>query len=385
MMVASSWITQFVATAMMAVLPVMVNTNDGKKAEGNLKGFTSDTLLLDQSGAEIKYSFLDLSSLEPVDVEERTGPSTQVNLISGSRILAQELRMDDDGLTIEPRRQNPLQVPIKQVKSIRFRQPAVGTDSQWLGILDRQGRGDTLVIRRPDDRLDPQQGIVISMTRETVGFSIDGTKIDAPVDRLEGLVFGGNEAVTEDAAIQVVDVYGSRWAVTDLQPSDGEQPLQMELGGNVKHQIPVHQIFSMRWSGGMTLLATEKPAATKFESYLASNADNQLLTSFFGPAVVGEHDLVMNGGSSIEYRVDPGFRRIAGSVVRNSTSGQVSKVTVRVLLDGKTVWEEPLKDSEPRGFELPINAARRVTLEVDSGDDGNLGDTVRISRPRLVK
>ena len=135
----------------------------------------------------------------------------------------------------------------------------------------------------------------------------------------------------------------------------------------------------------MTLLATEKPAATKFESYLASNANAELLTAFFGPAVTGEHDLVMNGGSTIEYRIDPGFRLIAGSVVRSATAGQASKVTVRVLLDGKVVWEEPLKDNEPRGFELPINAARRVTLEVDSGDDGNLGDTVRISRPRLVK
>ncbi|MGI9473629.1 MAG: NPCBM/NEW2 domain-containing protein [Rubripirellula sp.] len=383
--VVSSGIAKMIGAALLAVLPIKVDTNAGKTVEGNLEGFTADALLIQRDGEVAELPFLDLTSMQPTEVEERTGPTFQVSLIGGSRILAQDLTLDDDGLTIEPRRQNPVRVPVKQVKAIRFRQPAVETDAQWLGIVDRESRGDTLVIRREGDRLDPQQGIVVSMTDETVVFSLDSTEINAPVNRLEGVVFGGGGDVVEDAAIQVTDIYGSRWAVTKLEPSQGEQPLRMELGRNVTHELPVQQILSMRWSGGLSLLANESPAASDFKSYIETETDADLLTKFFGPRVTGMADLLMNGGSSIEYRIEPGFQTLAGTVARDDSVENASQLTVRVTLDGETVWEESLPDLEPRGFELPVKDARRLSFEVDSGSDGDLGDTVRISRPRLLK
>ena len=384
-MVVGSWIAKAIGGFLLAVLPITVQTNAGKTLSGEFEGFTNDELLLKRSGEISKFKFSDLTSMQVEQAEEQTGPTFQVRMIGGSRILAQDLTLDDNGLVIEPRRQKRLVAPVKRVKSIRFRQPSAGTDAQWLGILERESRGDTLVIRRADNRLDPQQGIVMSMSKDTVVFSLDGTEINAPIERLEGLVFGGSDDITEDAAIQITDVYGSQWAVTELTASAVEQPLQLRLGEQISHELPLSQIVSVRWSSGLAMLAKEAPASSTFKNYLSTNVDSGLLDQFFGPRVLADTDLLMNGGSSVEYRIAPGYRTFSGTVRRDATVGKTGQLTVRVTLDGDTVWEESLENTESRGFELPVENARRLAIEVDSGDDGDLGDRVRISRPRLLK
>jgi hypothetical protein len=383
--VAGSLLLKSAALFLLAVLPVRVSTNAGKVVEGDLEGFTESSLLLNQSGKVVEYPFDDLLLMEPKDAEEKTGRASQVTLVGGSRIAAQDVSLVDSELSIELRRQDPLRVPVKQVKAIRFRSPSVATDPQWLGITDRESRGDTLVIRRPGDRLDPQQGVIESIGEGKVAFDLDGQTVNAPIERLEGLVFGGTLAVTEDADIQVTDIYGSTWSVIGIEPSKRDEPLRMRLPGPLEHKLPLELVDSIRWSGGISLLAGSEAASESFQSYLKTNVDEKLMQAFFGPAPIGDSDLLMSGGSSIEYRIESGYRIFAGTVLRAENVADAGIVTVRIELDGNAVWEQQLRDAEPRGFELPVDKSRRLAIKIDSGEDGDLGDTVRISRPRLLK
>lgn len=383
--IACSLAWKTIAVFVLAVLPVSVKTNSGTTVEGNLDGFTTSSLLLNRSGQVIELGFDDLSSLRPTELEDKTGPTYRVMLVGGSSIAAQNLSLVDSQLEIELRRQNKLRVPISQVKAIRFRAPSVATDSKWLGIIEEESRGDKLVIRRPGDRIDPQQGVAESIADGKVVFDLDGDKVNAPVDRLEGVVFGGSRGIVEDADIQVLDVYGSRWSVISIEPSKGDQPLQLRLSHSLLHEVPLHQIESIRWSGGITLLAEEKPVSDSFQPYFPTDINTDLWKNFFGPVRDQEADLLMVGGSAIEYRIEPGHRILAGSVRRNQNVTKAGEVTVRIEIDGKSVWQETLLDAEPRGFELPVEDSRRLAIKVDSEQDGDLGDSVRISRPRLLK
>jgi hypothetical protein len=252
-------------------------------------------------------------------------------------------------------------------------------------MIERDQRGDTLVIRRDGGRLDPQQGVINSVKADSVEFDLDGTVVDAPFDRLEGVIFGGTDPVQSDAAILVSDVFGSSWAVAAIEVSDAEQPLRMQLSPSLQHDLPINQIESIRWSGGVRMLAADEPAERSFEPYLETSVDPALQLAFFAAVAESDTDLRMHGGSTIEYRIEPGYQTFAGSVRRDDRVAKASKLTVRIKLDGEPVWEQELKDREPRGFELPLADARRLTLEVDSGDDGTLGDTVRFTRPRFSK
>jgi hypothetical protein len=385
-MILQTMILHTISALLLAVLPVSVKTSEGKVTEADLHAITPSSLVLDQDGQIVEYAFDDLLSLKPIDAVDKSGAlSKVVTLVGGSRIRALDLSLIDNELLIDLRRQNQLLVPLKDVNAIRYRPSSVTTDAQWLGILDRPRRGDTLVIRRAENRLDPQQGIIESISGGLVGFNLDGTPINAPVDRLEGLVFGGTQSLVEDTDVRVTDIYGSTWSVIAIEPSRGDQPLQMRLSSNVVHELPLYQIDSIRWSGGFSLLADEKPAKQSFQPYFQVNVTGGLLEEFFSPQRVGEADLQMFGGSSVEYRIEAGYELVVGSVRREEHVTSAGIVTVQIALDDKIVWTEELLDGEPRGFELPVNQARRLTFVVDSGPDGDLGDTVRIARPRLLK
>lgn len=383
--VACSLILKTVGVFLLAVLPVSVKNNAGESFEGDLGGFTGSSLLLNQTGKVAEFRFDDLLILRSDDAEEEMGPRFRVTLIDGNRIAAQDLTLTDSELLIEPRRQNQLRVPVKQVKAVRFRRGSQFTDAAWLGIVDRESRGDTLVIRRSSDRLDPQEGVIAAIENGKVVFDLEGQIVNAPIDRLEGVVFGGLQPVLEDAEIRVNDIYGSVWSVLSIEPSKGDQPLQMRISPSLIHPLPLHHIESIRWSSGFSMLADEKPASTSFQTYFETRVDGNMMEDFFGPTRDGDADLLMFGGSSIEYRIERGYQTFAGSVRRHEQVTSAGLVTVRVELDGKTVWEQSLKDGEPLGFELPVDRSRRLAIKVDSGDDGDLGDKVRISRPRLLK
>lgn len=380
-----SFVFKVFASLIVAVLPIELSTNSGESISGDFSGVGQSTLRVDRDGEIQDLAFGDLLSLKPTEVNDATGPSKRVTLAGGSKIAAQDISLEDDTLTVEPRRQNELRIPASEVKSIRFRAASPALDPQWLGLLEKETRGDVLAIRRGGDRLDPAEGVIESVKEGKVGFRLDGDTLQAPIERLEGVIFGGTRESEQPAEIQVVDIYGSRWSAVAMLPSGPEQPLRLKLSDSVTHEIPLQHIESIRWSGGLTMIATQEPAATSYQSYLAPSVDETLLSDWFGPRPSGKSDLLMQGDSFVEYRIDEGFHVLAGSVRRDESVVKSGKVVVRIKMDGKTVWDEQLTDSDPRGFELSLESARRFRIEVDTAQDGDVGDTVRILRPRLLK
>ncbi|QDT06096.1 NPCBM/NEW2 domain protein [Rubripirellula lacrimiformis] len=386
---AIAWNTSFgwqiVLAILVSVLPIDVTTSSGDRLSGDLRAIKDQSLTIDIEGVDREIPFLDLQSVVPAETEEQTRPRYQVTLLDGSRVAAQDVSLSDAGLDVEPSRQRTIRVPVRQVKSIRFRAAAATTDAQWLGLVQKETRGDVMVIRRPGDKLDPVSGIVEGIADSKVNFTLDGDSVAAPIERLEGVIFGGSNEVADDAQIRITDVYGSVWAVASLQPSMPGEAIRMKLSSGIEHELPLDQMESMRFSSGITLLATEKPAGASMATFFPSKVSSDLTMAFFGPTTSGDSDLQIDGGGRVEYRVASGFEKFSGAVRRSTDVAAVGAVTVRILMDGKTVWEEALPDSQPRGFELDLGETRRLMIQVDSGDDGNLGDRVQIIRPRLLK
>jgi hypothetical protein len=382
---AAQWLLPIAQALTLAVLPVVVETTDGKKLRGEFSGITADKLLITADGSVQELPFNSLLSMENTDYTPKVAPATSVALANGSKIFTGELKLDDDGVLIQPRRQAPLRTAVKQVRWIRFRKSASETDAQWLGLSNVENNRDTLVIRRPGNRLDAQQGIILSVNDTTVDFDLDGTRINAPINQLEGLIFGGKLDIDETPSVRITDVYGSIWSLSQIKSGDGSKPLQIQLDESLQHTLPIEQIARIEWSSGIRMLAEERPTASEFKTYLSTKVAPTLLERFFGPQREGKTDLVFNGGSTLEYRLDPKFKKFAGTVVRGRTSGVTGKLTVNVKLDGEVVWSEELPDTQPRGFELETNGARRVLLEVDLGGDGDVGDTILFLRPRFIK
>ena len=93
----------------------------------------------------------------------------------------------------------------------------------------------------------------------------------------------------------------------------------------------------------------------------------------------------MNGGSVLEYRLDPEFKRFAGAVVRGQADGVNGALKVNIKLDDKLVWSESLTDAQPRGFDIETGKARKVRLEVGLVATAMQGDNIRLLRPRYQR
>ena len=359
---------------------------------------------LKQSGEIVQFNIADLMSMEMKSVEKLPPSKTRVLLANGSRLAVDEVRIDGNEIFIELRRQPVLTLPLNQVKAIRFRKSSAATDPVWLGMLDTPSRGDRMVIRRSNDRLDPTDGIIKGIADGKVAFDLDGDVISAPINRLEGIIFGGNKPVAEQSNITITDTYGSTWAASELLPSkldqaDADQPnanqgLRLQMNGKVQHTIPIDLVWMVRWSSGLFMLAEAKPAEQSVQTEFTIDWKDDAADKWFGPqrpaakptsSAQPSQDLILYGGSEVQYRVKDGFRLLTGSVRRSSEIKNAGGVTVRIKMDDQVVWENDLPNADPLGFELELNKARRIKFEIDSGDDGDLGAVVRLVRPRFVK
>ena len=378
-------LARFVSLVLAAVIPVRATMNSGETIDGELVEIKDSSLVIQASSGASELAFDDVLSLAPAEVEERTGPTKRVTLADGTKIAVQDCALTDETLVAEPRRQPALRIPSKQLKAIRFRAASPVTDPQWLGLMDKPLRQDLLVIRREGGRLDPTEVIVESIRDETVKFNLDGETVDAPAERLEGVVFGGAPLERVASSIQVGDKFGSQWLATSIAVPIGSNTLELELLDSLSHTIPLSHLKSIRWSGGLTLLAQQDPADTSYTPDIETNVGSSLMKNWFGPAPIGEANLLMVGDSWAEYRLDEDFQTFAGVVHRDENVRQAGVAIVKILLDGKAVWNEELSNDDTLGFELPVKGAKRVRIEVDGGDDGEVGDRIIVSRPRMLK
>jgi len=370
---------------LLAVLPVTIRTNEGEKLEGKLLRIRNSEVWIEGKSGEQGLSTEAISSLEPKNITTKRGPSVRVRLSDGSLIAAESINSQGESLTLQPRDQASIEVPLKEVRSIRFRAGTVTTDSGWLGLLEQDQRKDLLVIRRDGERLDPQQGVITSVTESSVGFDLEGTVVDAPVDRLEGIVFAGEPVRGDAGSVFIEDQFGSQWRGEQVELDEGTGQIVLTLSQTMTHQIPFEQVVSIRWSSGVRLLADADPTKSDFQTEFGTKVQSELLNAFFSASREPDSDLKMHGGSLIEYRIEEGFTRFVGAVERDGEVRGQGAVGVRIELDGNEVWSGVLSDHQAQGFDIPLQDAKRLVIRVERGEDGEFGDTIRVTRPRLLK
>lgn len=378
-------------------IEVRVSTSDGNSFQGSFVSVDDKLLVVDIDGATKELAVEALGTLQNIDGKKKTGPPTTVSLLGGSKIYVDSVTSIGDSASLEIRRQGTLRLPVKQISAVRFRKASSVTDPAWLGIVDSGSRDDRIVIRRPGDRLDPTGGIVDSIAENQVNFIMDGDTIPAPIDRLEGVVFGSASDADESPDVVITDLYGSRWSAKRIASASFPDMFEVQLTDDIVHEMPVDQVMSIRWTGGTEFLASAEPAETTVQPNVRTVNTPELFSKLFAPQPVvsdssdmqsgddSKMDLVLYGGTSVQYRVNPGYRRLVGSVSRLKSVASISETVVSIAVDDETIWSNALVGWAPLGFDLPIEDSRRVSVQVSSGQDGDRGSVVRLRRPRLVK
>jgi hypothetical protein len=374
------------AMLLAAVIQVRVTTVDGVTNDVDLLGVNAVGLEIESGGQTKTVAFDNLLSMTRTTSASIAPPVMRAELSNGSRIAISGVTSDGETAILNLREQQPLSIPIKQVRWLRFRSSSATVDPQWLGMIDKARTTDVLVVRRAGDALDEVEGIVKSITAKVVTVDLDGEDLPAPLEKLEGVLFANATAVAPAGKILVEDTVGSRWQARSLSPG-ANNAILLELGGGVTHEIPLAQLRKIEATGSVQYLASESPAESSFVAVSKVGLGDALASQWFEAKSDNGRDLVMHADSFVEYRLDETFSTIAGTVQFDPTVTAGGTCSLKILLDGKAVWDQTfdVKDPSPKGYELPIGAAKRVRFDVKSAGDGDLGDTLRLRQPRLVK
>lgn len=374
-----------VAPLQAASVQVRLTTVDGVAREVSLKSMNETGLVIESGGTSETIAWDNLLSAERTEASSSTPPVMRIELVGGSRVAATQVTSEGNEATLVTREQEPLKAPLKELKSIRFKASSPATDPQWLGMLDSPRTADVLVVRRAGDSLDEVQGIVKSITAAVVTIDLDGDEVSAPIEKLEGVLFANATSSAEVGGLLVEDTQGSRWRVTSIaSPRDGF--VSLALGRSLKHEIRLDQLNRLESTGSVQFLALEAPAEKAYVPTTKLGLNASLADQWLGANVDG-NDLVMQSESHVEYRLGGEYSMLRGSAQFDQVVKVGGKCAMRILLDGKVVWDQvfDIEDPSARGYELPLGSARRLRFEVKTAGDGDLGDTLRIRQPRLVK
>jgi len=369
-----------------AVLQVRITTIDGVSRDASLTAVTERGIEIESGGKVEKLALDKLLSVERLDRPATTTPAMRVELFDGTRVAVTGITASEASATLSIRGQEPLLLPLTRVRWVRFRQGSPAVDPQWLGMIEKSKTADVLVVRRANDAVDEVQGIVKSISSEFVNVDLDGDSLQAPIGKLEGVMFADREPLADAGKIIVDDLQGSRWRAISLAAS-APNIVSIDLGDGLTHQLPLDQLSRIETTGSVLYLATELPVESNYTPGSKLGLDGALANQWFGAKTGDDRDLVMRADSHVEFRIDKSFATLAGSAQFDPSVAAGGKCLLRILLDDKVVWEQTfdVSESSPRGYELPIGAARRLRFEVRTAGDGDLGDTLRIRQPRLVK
>lgn len=365
---------------------VEVQTIQGESVAGRLSALGADRIsIVSESGKSLTWQPTEVARISFTN-SSRTGPPTVVTLHGGSEISASIVTLRDETMTIRCSGQPPLESSIGSVRSIRFRAPSNATDAAWLGYVEEPQRKDRLVIRRDGDTLDPIEGTVISIDRDAVVFDLGGNTVEAPLGKLEGVIFSNAGERRQTRSIQVTDVLGSKWMTDQVRWDATADQVTLSLDGAnqgdpVTHSLSIDQLIDIRFSGGILYLADAEVARQSSPAAAVAIVGDELAATWFSPQSESQ-SIVMPFSSQRVIRIPDHYQNLVAGVRLDPEVKQFTPVTVSVAIDGEVVWTQTLNDRKTIGLVLPIGEGRQLTLltrsetETEPNEFTSLGNTL---------
>lgn len=262
---------------------------------------------------------------------------------------------------------------------------------------------DTAYIR---DRENPENvlkvpGTLVGLDAEKLRFDYRGQVRQINRSRVMGLVLR-----SADRAYTAPEGYHQSLHLKSGQSFPGrlvgidERSVSFELTGAAGADgasgvtLPRSDVFMVRNELGRVLDVTAiEPTAVEEVPYFDHVIPYRVGEAFDGRAIElydGKeyaHGISVHSRSRLHYRLDGGYVRFEAGVGLLKPGGRLGSVTVRVLGDGKVLWErEDVTPADGRvAVEADLTGVDRMILEVDFGQGQNVGDRAAWVDPQLIR
>ncbi|MDA1049919.1 MAG: NPCBM/NEW2 domain-containing protein [Planctomycetota bacterium] len=404
--------------ASIGVTPVDVNQLDGQTNGGTLVSLAPDQVVVETVSGKRTFSTRELYSLTFPDasVNEDFVPledPVSVRFVDGSKVQATSFLVEAGRATVLLSENEPIRAASRSIHAVRFFKPIAELSKQWDEIESAGDiAGDVLVIRKTrtteDDNgvahesigLDSLEGVLYEVTDEQVAFEFDGTRVDVPRHKVEGVIYFHRAANRlADPTSRVLTVDGSAWNFKSCE-LDGETLQGVSVGG-VRLSLPVASITKIDFSvGNLVFLSDLQPDTFEWKSDLETPKTPTVVSTWYrlrldegfygGPLLLDAHSyekgLALHSRTKLSYRLTREFTRFAAIAGIDDRYRADGNVTLTISGDGKQLLAENLAGSKQVNIDLDLRGVRRLEILVDYGEDKvGYGDYLNLCNARLMK
>jgi hypothetical protein len=376
-------------------LPLTATLSDGSSSIGMLLALNDKELTLTVDSRPRRIPVDQILTLE-TNLLVRDEPTPAAVLLRGQGIVrVQRITTDDRTALLELPGQDPWTLPLTSLVGI------VWETTDRAGLLARYRRmavaadRDRLVAVRGNDRAT-LEGTVGPISDTQVIFTLDRDPIEVKRDRVREITFSLPTADVKPA-VTLTDSRGNLWPADQVTATPSHWISQSATLGT--RQWPLADIVRVDLSSQkLTYLSDLEPLLVEQTAYFDQAWPYQRDKNFAGapltlmgpnqPPRVYPKGLAIHSKTLLVYPLAPDDRRFRSDVAidPNITGG-----SARVLLsvNDTTLWEKEIASGDiPMSIDLPLPATtgpRRLTLLVDFGKRGDVGDHVILGDARLVK
>lgn len=338
----------------------------------------------------ITWKIADIVELERADTPSAPASSAQpfaLYLPNANRILGRPLAIANDRLQWQSPLLGKFLLPLTDIRAI------VRSDDK---IADHQTSRDQDTIHLKNG--DHLGGIVLTADTKAVGLSHADSPAPAsiPWDSIAAVYFAAMDEAKPAQPVVYAKVTlrdGSVINIRQLQgtPKDGwhwtgvfsDTTSNLPFSAITRIEFPSE---SVRWLSSLPPIVNQQipylPGAATRPARMNQTVDGEPLRA---DGRTYHHGIGVHAFSRLSFDIPPGYKIFQTHYILGA--GKYANVVVRILLDDQVVYQAA--DAQPgklsQRISLPLNAAHRLTLEVDYGQMLDVQDRFDWIEPVLLK
>jgi|GEM_PF-2928967 len=262
---------------------------------------------------------------------------------------------------------------------------------------DRKGESkteDSAYILTKDGNVQRVTGEVVGMNDKSLLFHYQEQEREVSLDRVVGLVLHKKRLKTKtNLALQsLISLIGSAQIPGQVQLDQGSVVV-IEMPWGDQLSLPKDYLATIKTINARSLSLTKLiPETVTQVPFFNQVYPYQVNKSFSGlPLNIGnqvfQEGLCVHSKTELVYSLEQNFDKFDTFLGLQKGSGQLGNVVVRIMADGKTLYENPefTITTQQKPLSLDVTDCQTLTLIVDFGKGQDVGDRFVWGDPKLIR
>jgi hypothetical protein len=380
-------------------LPVKVSTLDGQRLDGALQSLSSGEAVFVVGEETRSISVSNLHEVRPqsdADVQPLPADRSEISvaLRDGSRLLPTEFAATQRDATFKCPLVGDLQVPKASVASVRLQRLTSTLAAPWQELVEQDHRDDMVVVRK-GDALDHVEGVVGTITADSVNLLLEGQAIPIPRNRVFGVIYAHSNQADEKPLCRFDLTDGQQFAAASARLEEDAFLVRATSGAEVRLAAGDVQRIDFSLGKIRPLMDVEPTLVTYPEDHPLYLADvwkfRRGRNSRGDPLLLGgqayEDGLWIHSGTTLRYRLGRQYRRLRALMGIDEDIGDCApKIGVTFRGDGRVLLEATVRrGDEIRDLDLDVEGVRELEIVVTSTDPNGICEHLDLVEARLVK